>query len=38
VAEAFAAIDSQSAAGAQALVDEMTREAERQDPPEPGNP
>jgi bifunctional DNase/RNase len=33
VAEAFAAIDSQSAAGAQALLDEITREAERQDHP-----
>jgi uncharacterized protein len=31
VAEALAAIDSQDAAGAQALLDEMTEEAERQD-------
>jgi bifunctional DNase/RNase len=38
VAEAFAAIDSQSTAGAQALLDEMTRQAERKAPPEPGNP
>jgi uncharacterized protein len=36
VAEALAAVDSQSAVGAQALLDEMTQEAERQEPPEPG--
>jgi bifunctional DNase/RNase len=35
VAEALAAIDSKSATGAQALLDEMTQEAERQDPPKP---
>jgi bifunctional DNase/RNase len=35
VAEALAAIDSRSAVGAQALLDEMAQEAERQDPPEP---
>jgi bifunctional DNase/RNase len=37
VAEALAAIDSQEAVGAQALLDEMAQEAERQDPPEPTN-
>ena len=36
VAEALAAVDSQSAVGAQALINEMTQEAERQEPPEPG--
>ncbi len=35
VAEALAAVDSQEAAGAQALLDEMTRADERQGPPEP---
>jgi bifunctional DNase/RNase len=38
VAEAVAAIDNQGTAGAQALLDEMTQEAERQDPPEPASP
>jgi bifunctional DNase/RNase len=37
VAEALAAINSQSATGAQALLDEMIEEAQRQDPPEPAN-
>jgi hypothetical protein len=31
VAEALAAIDSRDAAGAQALLDELTEEAERQE-------
>jgi bifunctional DNase/RNase len=35
VAEAFAALGNQRAAGAQALLDELAQEAERQDPPEP---
>ena len=35
VAEALAAVDSQQAVGAQALLDEMTGAGERQDPPEP---
>lgn len=34
VAEALAVLDSPSATGARALLDEMTQEAERQDPPE----
>lgn len=38
VTEALARIDSQEAVGAQALLDEMTRAAERQDPPEPASP
>ena len=38
VAEALAAIDGQEAAGAQSLLDEMTQEAERQDPSEPASP
>jgi hypothetical protein len=33
VAEAFAAVDSQRAAGPQALLDELAEEAKRQDPP-----
>ena len=38
VAEAFTALDSKSAPGAQALLDEMTQQAQRQDPPEsPGS-
>jgi bifunctional DNase/RNase len=36
VAEALTAIDSQEAVGAQALLDEITRANEHQDPPEPG--
>jgi hypothetical protein len=35
VAEALAAIDSQRAAGPQAILDELAEEAQRQDPPEP---
>ena len=35
VAEALAAIDSQNATGAQALLDELAEEAQRQEPPEP---
>ena len=35
VAHALTAIDSQEAVGAQALLDEMAQEADRQDPPEP---
>jgi bifunctional DNase/RNase len=38
VAEALAVIDTQSTAGAQALLDEMAQGAERQDPPEPADP
>jgi bifunctional DNase/RNase len=34
VGEALAVIDSQSAAGPQALLDELAQEAQRQDPPE----
>jgi bifunctional DNase/RNase len=37
VAEALAAIDNQSSAGAQALLDELAEEAQRQDPPEPAS-
>jgi bifunctional DNase/RNase len=37
VAEALVAIDSQEAVGAQALLDEMAQEADRQDPPEPAS-
>jgi bifunctional DNase/RNase len=35
VAEALATIDSQNASGAQALLDELAEEAQRQEPPEP---
>jgi bifunctional DNase/RNase len=35
VAEALATIDSQNATGAQALLDELAEEAQRQEPPEP---
>ena len=35
VAEALATIDSQRAAGPQAILDELSEEAQRQDPPEP---
>jgi bifunctional DNase/RNase len=35
VAEAFADLGGQRAAGAQALLDELAQEAERQEPPEP---
>jgi uncharacterized protein len=35
VAEALAAIDSQRAAGPQAILDELADQAQRQDPPEP---
>ena len=38
VAEAFAAIDSQQAAGPRALLDELVEEARRHDPPEPASP
>ena len=37
VAQTLAAIDSQEAAGAQALLDELATEAPRQDPPEPAS-
>jgi hypothetical protein len=37
VAEALAAIDDQSTAGAQALLDELAEEAQRQNPPEPAS-
>jgi uncharacterized protein len=37
VAEALAAIDSQRAVGPQALLDELAKEAQRQDPPEPAS-
>ena len=37
VAQALAAIDSQSGAGAHALLDELAQEAQRQDPPEPAS-
>jgi uncharacterized protein len=37
VAEALAAIDSQRAAGPQAILDELAEEARRQDPPEPAS-
>jgi uncharacterized protein len=35
VAEALATIDSQRAAGPQAILDELAEEAQRQDPPDP---
>jgi bifunctional DNase/RNase len=35
VAQTLAAIDSKEASGPQALLDELTAEAQRQDPPEP---
>jgi uncharacterized protein len=38
VAEALAAIDSQHAAGPQAVLDELAEEAQRQDPPEQASP
>jgi hypothetical protein len=38
VAKALAAIDSQDAVGAQALLDEITQANERQAPPEPASP
>jgi bifunctional DNase/RNase len=37
VAQALAAIDSQSGAGAHALLDELAQEAQRQDPPKPAS-
>jgi bifunctional DNase/RNase len=37
VAEALAVIDRQEAGGAQALLDHLAQEAQRQDPPEPAN-
>jgi bifunctional DNase/RNase len=37
-AEGLAAIDSQAAVGAQALLDEITQANERQAPPEPAGP
>jgi bifunctional DNase/RNase len=37
VAEAFAALGNQPAAGAQALLDELAQEAQRPDPPEPAS-
>ena len=37
VAEALATIDSQRAAGPQAILDELSEEAQRQDPPEPAS-
>jgi bifunctional DNase/RNase len=38
VTQALAVIDSQGAAGPQALLDELAEEARRQDPPEPASP
>ena len=38
VAQTLAVIDSQGAAGPQALLDELTEEARRQDLPEPASP
>jgi uncharacterized protein len=38
VAQAFAAIDSQQAAGPRAFLDELAEEAQRHDPPQPASP
>jgi uncharacterized protein len=37
VAQALATIDSQQAAGPQALLDELAEEAQRREPPEPAS-